>query len=160
MISTQGDTAVLEVAGQRQTLRVGDSPVSVGKPINTATGSAHRVVRRLAGPLLHAGPGQLPAGPVPGRHRRHDHRHERVSDADRIGLQYKQGQPVQVSTANGVVPGWRIRLSSVRLSDVEVRDIEAVITPIAMPFVLLGNSYLTRFQMTRNNEQMVLEKRY
>ena len=43
---------------------------------------------------------------------------------------------------------------------IEVRDIEAVITPISMPFVLLGNSYLTRFQMTRNNEQLVLEKRY
>jgi aspartyl protease family protein len=48
----------------------------------------------------------------------------------------------------------------VRLSDVEVRDIDAVITPISMPFVLLGNSYLSRFQMTRNNDQMVLEKRY
>ena len=30
----------------------------------------------------------------------------------------------------------------------------------AMPFVLLGNSFLTRFQMTRNNTQMVLERRY
>ena len=39
-------------------------------------------------------------------------------------------------------------------------DVEAVVTPIAMPFVLLGNSFLARFQMTRNNQQMVLEKRY
>ena len=41
-----------------------------------------------------------------------------------------------------------------------MHDIEAIVTPIAMPFVLLGNSYLNRFQMTRNNDQLVLEKRY
>jgi aspartyl protease family protein len=34
------------------------------------------------------------------------------------------------------------------------------VTPTSMPYVLLGNSYLNRFQMTRTNEQMVLEKRY
>jgi aspartyl protease family protein len=34
------------------------------------------------------------------------------------------------------------------------------VTPNAMPFVLLGNTFLTRFQMNRTNEQMVLERRY
>jgi aspartyl protease family protein len=29
-----------------------------------------------------------------------------------------------------------------------------------MPFVLLGNSFLARFQMKRDNDQMVLERRY
>jgi len=82
-----------------------------------------------------------------------------MSDAERLGLDYKKGEPVNIGTANGVARGWRIRLNSVRLNDVEVREIEAVVTPTAMPFVLLGNSYLARFQMTRNSEQMVLEKR-
>ncbi len=159
VISTQGDTAVLEVAGRRQTLRVGESPVSVGKPIVQGTGS--RVVLSADSQGHFFTPGLVNSRPVQfmidtgattiGMS---------VSDAERIGLQYKQGQAVQVSTANGIVPGWKVRLSSVRLSDVEVRDIDAVITPISMPFVLLGNSYLTRFQMTRNNQQMVLEKRY
>lgn len=159
VISTQGNSAVLEVASQRQTLRVGDSPVSVGRPIVPGQGS--RIVLSADAQGHFFTQGLVNARPVQfmvdtgattiGMS---------VSDADRIGLQYKQGQQVQVSTANGVVPGWKIRLSSVRLNDVEVRDIEAVITPIAMPFVLLGNSYLTRFQMTRNNEQLVLEKRY
>lgn len=159
VISTQGDTAVLEIAGQRQTLRVGGSPVSVGKPINTA--NSNRIVLSADSQGHFFSQGLVNSRPVQflvdtgattiGMS---------VSDADRIGLQYKQGQSVQVATANGVVPGWRVRLSSVRVSDVEVRDIEAVITPISMPFVLLGNSYLTRFQMTRNNEQLVLEKRY
>ncbi len=159
VISTQGDTAVLEVAGRRQTLRVGESPVSVGQPI--AQGKGSRIVLSADSQGHFFTQGLVNSRPVQfmvdtgattiGMS---------VSDAERIGLQYKQGQAVQVSTANGIVPGWKMRLSSVRLGDVEVRDIEAVVTPISMPFVLLGNSYLTRFQMTRNNEQLVLEKRY
>jgi len=65
-----------------------------------------------------------------------------------------------MSTANGVTRGWLVRLASVRVNDVEVYDVEAVVTPAALPYVLLGNSFLTRFQMTRHNEQMILEKRF
>ena len=36
----------------------------------------------------------------------------------------------------------------------------AVAAPASMPYVLLGNSFLTQFQMTRINDQMVLERRY
>lgn len=159
VISTQGDTAVLEVGGRRQTLRVGELPVSVGQPIVQGKGS--RIVLSADSRGHFFTQGLVNSRPVQfmvdtgattiGMS---------VSDADRIGLQYKQGQVVQVSTANGIVPGWKVRLSSVRLNDVEVRDVDTVITPISMPFVLLGNSYLSRFQMTRTNEQMVLEKRY
>jgi aspartyl protease family protein len=31
--------------------------------------------------------------------------------------------------------------------------------PGAMPHVLLGNSFLTRFQMRRENDQLTLDKR-
>ena len=80
-------------------------------------------------------------------------------DADRMGLQYTKGQPVQMNTANGVAQGWLIRLDSVRIGDVEVYGVEAVVTPQSMPHVLLGNSLLGAFQMTRTNDQLVLEKR-
>ena len=40
----------------------------------------------------------------------------------------------------------------------EVYGIEAVVAPQSMPYVLLGNSLLTRFQMTRKGNEMVLEK--
>jgi len=81
-------------------------------------------------------------------------------EADRIGINYKNGDPVQLSTANGNSQGWRVRLGSVRIGDVELSGVEAVITPAPMPYVLLGNSFLTQFQMTRINDQMVLERRY
>ena len=159
VVSTQGQSAVIDIAGQRQTLRIGEAPISVGKPAAASSGA--RIVLSADSGGHFVGQGLLNARPVQfmvdtgattvG---------VSVSDADRIGLQYRQGQPVQVATANGVVPGWKIQLASVRVSDVEVRDVDAVVTPIAMPFVLLGNSFLSRFQMTRNNERMVLEKRY
>ena len=159
VVSTQGDNAVLEIGGQRQTLRVGGSPVSVGTPVGPGTGA--RIVLSAASDGHFVTQGLINSRPVQflidtgattvgiG-----------VSDAERIGLNYKQGQAVQVATANGVARGWKIQLSSVRLNDVEVQNVDAVITPFAMPYVLLGNSYLTRFQMTRTNEQMVLEKRF
>jgi aspartyl protease family protein len=70
------------------------------------------------------------------------------------------GPSVRVGTANGLAQGWRVKLASVRIGDVEVYDVDAVVTPQGMPFVLLGNSYLNRFQMRRDNDQMVLERRY
>ena len=83
-----------------------------------------------------------------------------VEDAQRLGLNYKAGQPVRMSTANGITNGWHIKLNSMRVGDVNVYDVDAVVTSGSMPFVLLGNSFLTRFQMSRTNDQMVLLKRY
>ena len=74
-------------------------------------------------------------------------------------MNYQNGQPVRLSTANGIAQGWRIKLDSVRIGDVEVFGIDAIVTPQPMPFVLLGNSILEEFQMTRMNDRMVLEKR-
>ena len=63
-------------------------------------------------------------------------------------------------TANGVVPSFRVSLTSVRIQDVEVFNVDATVSPLAMPYILLGNSFLSRFQMTRTNDQMVLDKRF
>ncbi|MEO6625579.1 MAG: TIGR02281 family clan AA aspartic protease [Burkholderiaceae bacterium] len=159
VVAIQGDTAVLEIGGQRQSARIGGAPVSVGKAtpggsgariVLTADGAGHFVTQgtinsRIVQFLVDTGATTIGIS---------------MSDADRIGLSYRQGQAVQVGTANGIVRGWKISLSSVRLNDVEVYDIDAIVTPVALPYVLLGNSYLTRFQMTRTNEQMVLEKRF
>ena len=159
VIATQGDHALLEIGGKRLSMRVGDAPVSVGQPIATATGSRIVLASDAGGHFI--GQGLVNARPVQflidtgattiGIS---------VSDAERIGLQYKTGEPVRMATANGAARGWKIRLSSVRINDVEIHDIEAVVVPLEMPFVLLGNNYLSRFQMTRNNDQMVLEKRF
>lgn len=160
VVSVQGEQAVLEFSGQRHTLRVGEAPASVG-----AGASAGSEGRRI---VLSAGSGGhfMTSGQINGRtvQLMVDTGATMVSlstqDAERVGLAYKSGQPVQMSTANGVVPGWRLKLHSVRLGDVVVYEVDAIVTTGSMPFVLLGNSFLTRFQMNRVNDQMILEKRF
>lgn len=159
VISTSGDQATVEVAGKRQTLRVGAAPARVGGQSGGPNG------RRI---VLSAGSGGhfVTTGAINGRAVQFlvDTGATGValseSDAGHIGLKYKDGRPIRLSTANGVVQGWLVRLGSVRIGDVQVHDVEAAVLPAAMPYVLLGNTFLSRFQMTRDNEQMVLERRY
>ena len=161
VISTSGDQAVVEQSGKRATLRVGDAPVSFGGNMGAGRAGGTRIV-------LTAGTGGhfMTTGQINGKAVQFmvDTGATAVAmsavDAERAGINYKNGQPVMMSTANGTAEGFRIKLSSVRIGDVEVFDVDAVVTPLAMPYMLLGNSFLTRFQMTRENDQMTLVKRY
>ena len=81
------------------------------------------------------------------------------AEAERIGLSYKAATRGMVNTANGSVPAHSVRLAAVRLGDVQVFDVEAVVIPSQMDHVLLGNSFLGRFQMRQNNDTLSLEKR-
>ena len=80
--------------------------------------------------------------------------------ADEAGIAPKPSLvPVPLRTANGTVPLRVIVLTAVRIGDVEVANVEAAVHPGALGVVLLGNSFLTRFQMKRENDVMRLEKR-
>ena len=82
------------------------------------------------------------------------------ADAERIGLDWRHAPRGMTQTANGPVPVHRVSLNAVRVGEVEVNNIDAIVMPAQMPYVLLGNSFLTRFQMRRDNDQLVLERRY
>ena len=160
VVAIQGEQITLEVGGKRQVLRVGDAPASVGSGAGQQL-SGGRVV-------LTAGPGGhfMSEGQINGRTVQFmvdtgaTTIAMSVADAKRIGLDYQNGQTVQMSTANGITQGWRVTLNTVRVGDVMVSGVEAVVSPGGMPYVLLGNSFLSRFQMNRNNDQMVLERRF
>ena len=155
VISVEKEQALVEVDGARRSLRLGEAPVSVG----SRTGGRRVVL--MADARGHF----INTGMINGTRMQYmvDTGASTVAigkpDADRMGLQYTKGQAVQMNTANGVAQGWLIRLDSVRIGDVEVYGVEAVVTPQGMPYVLLGNSFLGAFQMTRTNDQLVLEKR-
>ncbi|MES2945790.1 MAG: TIGR02281 family clan AA aspartic protease [Pseudomonadota bacterium] len=161
VISTSGDQAVIEQAGKRVTLRVGDAPVSTGGSGGMAGGKGNRIVLTAS-----SGGHFMTAGQINGKAVQFmvDTGATSVAmsaqDAERTGINFKAGQPVNMSTANGVAQGYRVKLNSVRVGDVEIYDVDAVVIPQAMPFMLLGNSFLTRFQMLRENDQMTLVKRY
>lgn len=160
LLSMQGESATVEVNGQRQTLRVGDAPVSVGRAA-PAGGGGQRIVL-TADTRGHF----LPPGQINGREVQFmvDTGATSValgeSDARRINLKYESGQRVRVNTANGQAVAHVVQLDSVRIGDVTVYGVEALVTPQSMSYVLLGNSFLNRFQMQRQNDQLTLEKRF
>ena len=159
LVSLQAEQAVVELEGKRVNLRM-DTPVSIGG--GSATGGAGNRVVLSADSRGHF----MTQGAINGRpvtfmlDTGATTVAMSVADAQRIGLDFEKGQPVRMNTANGVAQGFRVRLSSVRVGDVEVYDVEAIVSPQPMPFVLLGNSFIGRFSMRRDAEQMVLERRF
>ena len=157
VLSVATDSAMLEVAGERRSLHLGQGPLSMG----ALGGTGQRVVLR-ADARGHF----VSSGQINGRVMQYmvDTGATTVAigrpDAQRMGLQFEQeGQRVMMNTANGVAQGWRLRLDSVRVGDVELRGVDAIVTSEPMPFVLLGNSFLREFEMSRNGDEMVLRKR-
>lgn len=159
VLSTLGDQAVVEFGGKRHTLRVGDAPASVGGGAVGARGN--RIV-------LTAGSGGhfLAQGAINGRPVQFmvDTGATAIAmgvpDAERLGIDYRKGTIGRGSTANGTVTVWHVKLNSVRIGDVEVYEVDAAVLPANAGPILLGNSFLTRFQMTRHNDQLVLERRF
>jgi aspartyl protease family protein len=158
VLSTSGDQAMLEYAGQRQTLKVGEVPMRWGataapqgsKIVLNASSGGHFLTQgqingRAVQFMVDTGATSVAMG---------------VAEAERLGINYRAGQLAKGNTANGVVTVYQVKLASVRVGDVEVYDVDASILPAQGPQVLLGNSFLGRFQMTRFNDQMVLERRY
>lgn len=159
LVSLQAEQAVVELAGKRVNLRM-DTPVSIGGGGGTGGGGS-RVVLSADSRGHFMTQGAINGRPVTFML---DTGATSIAlsadDALRIGLDYSKGQRVVMNTANGQAQGYRLRLQSVRVGDVEVYDIDAIVSPQAMPFVLLGNSFINRFSMRRDADQMVLEKRY
>lgn len=160
VVSVSSEQAVVEIGGKRQTVRMGEGPVSVGGSGGGGGGGSEIV--------LTAGQGGhfFTLGSINGRSVNFvvDTGATLVSmsvaEARRIGLKFENGEQGYSSTANGVVRSYRVKLGSVRIRDVEIQNVDASVSEGAMPFVLLGNSFLTRFQMKRDNDQLTLVKRY
>lgn len=160
VLAVAGDQATIEVGGQRQVLRVGEAPVSVGgsgapggrgsKIVIPAGSGGHFVAQgaingRPVQFLVDTGATSVALG---------------APEAARIGLEFRRNPVGMSSTANGLVRFWRVRLPVVRIGDVEVYDVEGAVLDASMPYVLLGNTFLNRFQMMRDPQQLVLERRY
>lgn len=81
------------------------------------------------------------------------------SEADRIGLGYRNGARARVSTANGFVEGWQTSLGSVGVGSVTVRNVEAMVLDTDLQIALLGMSFLDRFDLERQGSRLVLRRR-
>jgi len=83
-----------------------------------------------------------------------------AADARRLGLDYRKGQPGFTNTAGGVVQAYRIKLDRVRLGDIELNAVDAVVIERGLDIALLGMSFLNRVEMKREGQTMTLIRRF
>lgn len=161
LISIGGDSAVVELDGKRQTLQMGQSErLSGGSPSSssgnrsvtlTADGQGHFVTTgQINGVtvrmLVDTGASFISLS---------------SSEAKRLGINYLAGQRATISTANGVVPAYKVKLDEVRVGDVTLNNVDGMVhADNSLPIILLGMSFLNRMDMKRDGETMVLTKRF
>jgi len=158
LISADSDTAVLEVDGKRKTLGLGQG-ISVGG----GSSSGSQSVTLTANSQGHF----VTLGSINGATTRFvvDTGATYVSlssaEARRLGIDYTRGERGAMSTANGVVPAYKVTLNTIRVGDISMNQVDAaVIEGGSPPVTLLGMSFLNRVEMKRDGDTMTLKKRY
>lgn len=156
LISVHDDQVIVEVGGKKRPIRVGQHAVGSaqgggsGKVILTADGQGHffsmgtinGVSVRF---LVDTGATMISLG---------------QSDARRIGLDASKGLRGVSNTANGQVAVSKVKLDSVRVGDVTLHNVDALIQQNDLPIALLGMSFLNRMEMQRDGATMTLKKRF
>lgn len=155
LVSVNDISAIFDTNGKRQTIRIGEhvnrsapgGPASVtlapdGRGHYMAQGQINGGAVRM---LLDTGATMI-AMPA--------------SDALRLGIDYKKGQPAYVNTANGTASAFRVKLDTVKIGDIELNQVDALVQEQGLPIILLGMSFLNRTEMRREGEQMTLTKRF
>jgi aspartyl protease family protein len=157
LISVESDGAVLEIEGKRRTLKVGQ-----GASLQSTGGNGNPTTVLVADARGHF----MTTGVINGVSARMmvDTGATMVSmssaEARRIGLSYLNGERGMVSTANGVVPAYRVVLNTVKVGNITLNQVDGLVQESSMPFVLLGMSFLRRVEMKRDGSEMTLIKKY
>jgi aspartyl protease family protein len=160
LISADSSSAVIEFQGKRQTLTTGGSGrFGGGATTGTTTGSVtlspddrgHYVTMGQ----INGGTIQLLVDTgatviaIPS------------ADARRLGINYLNGQRGFTETANGKAAAYRITLDTVKVGDITLYNVEAVVLEgEGLKIALLGMSFLNRTEMKRDGQSLTLVKRF
>jgi aspartyl protease family protein len=158
LIAADSESALLEIDGKEVTARL-DGRVTARK--RTAQTREFQISRNMAGMYTTVGSinGRTVSFLV-------DTGATRVAinaaEARRLSIDYKVvGKPMRVTTASGVERAWGINLNTVKVGELELRNVGAVVLEGDQPAkVLLGMSYLGRLEMTNSGSLMTLRKKY
>jgi aspartyl protease family protein len=85
-----------------------------------------------------------------------------AAQARYLGIDYRvTGEPAAITTASRVERAWAVTLDSVKVGEIEVRNVEGVVLEGAQPpTILLGMSFLRRLDMTNDGRLLTLHKKY
>lgn len=83
------------------------------------------------------------------------------TEARRIGLSFTNGRKSVVQTANGPAPAYQVKLDSVKIGEIELLNVDAVVLDGGgLPQPLLGMSFLNRVEMRNEGGAMTLKRRF
>jgi aspartyl protease family protein len=156
LVAVDGETATFEIDGKRRTLRMGQAYAAPG-----GGGGGQRTVLKADGRGHFLADGQVNGGAVrflvdtgatlialP------------AADAKRLGLSYLDAPRGVVNTANGSAVAYKVKLDTVRIGEITISNVDAVVLDGGLSIALLGMSFLNRTEMKREGETMVLLKRF
>ena len=158
LLEADSESAVLQIEGERVEARL-DGRVSARKQGSTArevqvwrnTSGMYTTVGSINGLpvsfLVDTGATQVAMN---------------AAQARRLGIDYRvTGSPAEVTTASGVERAWMVSLDSVKVGELEVRNVQAVVLEGTQPqTTLLGMSYLGRMKIINDGQLMTLQKKY
>ena len=158
LIKATPESALFEINGKRRSLGLGSNQISNGRAAFNASSSVTLVADTrghffttgsingsLVQFLVDTGATMISMG---------------VADARRIGINYLQGERGVSRTANGIAKVFRVRLESVKVGDIALNNVDALVHESEMPYVLLGMSFLHRLEMRQAGTDLTLTKRY
>ena len=156
VLSVEKDRATVEIEGTKRVLQQGqhyrrDAPSSDRAQVTLAAGPGGHFVGEGAvngNPIRFLVDTGATAIALPAR------------DAQRMGIDYRKGQRGISNTANGQVPVYVVSLDTVRLGDIELQRVEAVVFEQGLDTALLGMSFLNRLEMRREGSTMTLTRRF
>jgi len=158
LVRIEGVQAQIETDGRMQTLRLGGTAVVAGD--SGGGGGGSRIVLPVGSGGHYNGLGAINGHPI-----------RFVVDtgatmvamgadtATQIGLDRSTSHLAGAMTANGAVAARTLTLAKVTIGDVTIYNVEAMVLPQSMPMVLLGNSFLSHFQMHSDSSSLVLDKK-
>lgn len=82
--------------------------------------------------------------------------------ARRIGIDFRvEGDPIRVSTANGMARAYRVTLERVKVGDIQLHHVTGFVQEGSSPqIILLGMSFLGQLDMQRDGDRLVLKKKW
>ena len=157
LVASDRETATFLIDGQKKTLKLGQHH---GGPASASSAQSATLIANAQGHFM--AEGQINGGSI---RFLLDTGATQVAlssaDANRLGIDYRKGQPGLMGTANGTAMAYKVTLNTVRVGDIVVNNVEAaVLEGNQIPFALLGMSFLNRMEMKREGQVMVLTKRF
>ena len=84
-----------------------------------------------------------------------------INQAKALGIDYRNGEKIQVNTASGISDARNVMLSKLTIGNITLHNIRCIVNISSHPTTaLLGNTFLSKVQMSEDEGVLVLRKKF